>query len=306
MNQIFKRLRSYHPALTLEALHRFEESHVFPGCLFQGDPSIPFESLSLEHDGLVMSGWCLNPTATEGLLVFGGNNVPLAPLAEEFSKRFPNHKIYLMPYPGYEGQPGRPSEDSLTRLARSLYHLASQSCSSIDVLGMSLGTGVATFVATHESVRRLVLVTPYDTMLSPAKNLFPYLPVSLLMRHQFPSLQWLSKMSHCPDIFILGAINDATIPRWSTENLFAGFRKKVEDFSKLLNTPIELPEIAWFDVAHRDVIGAGADQIASFLNQSLFTKAPDLISEITQVLDFPVETKDDRKAKAVFPRRSMI
>lgn len=265
-NPLFRRLQSRYPQISLEALHRFEDSHVFPGCQYEGEPQVEFEPLTLIQDGHQLKGWCLNAHAKEGLLIFGGNNVPLAPLSKELMDHFPHHRIHLMPYPGYEGQPGHPSQESLTRFARSLYHLAKQTCHHVDVLGMSLGTGVATFLASHEKIRKLVLVTPYDSMLSPAKHLFPYLPVRLLMRQTFPSLQWLSAMNHCPDTLFLGSLQDATIPKTSTEKLFDGFKQKVEEFSKLLNRPIQLPDIAWFDVAHRDVLRAGAEEITRFLN----------------------------------------
>jgi pimeloyl-ACP methyl ester carboxylesterase len=253
-------------ASPLEALHRFEEGHVFPGCAPNGDPAGSFARLSLDLAGLPLSGWCLNPDAPDALIVFGGNNVPLAPLAPDLRACFPRHRIYLVPYPGYEGQPGRPGEKIITDLASLLYRTAREAGGEIDVIGMSLGTGVATWLASHATLRRLVLVTPYDSMLSPARHLFPWLPVHLLMRHRFSALQWLGDMTHCPDTLILGAIKDATIPRWSTERLFEGFKGRIEQFSALLGTPILLPDILWFDVAHRDVIRAGAADIMAFLN----------------------------------------
>ena len=258
-------------ASPLEALHRFEERHIFPGCQPSGDPAVPFAPLALELEGVTLRGWCLNKDAPNALIVFGGNNVPLSPLAPELQNRFPRHRIYLVPYPGFEGQPGRPGEKPMTSLASLLYRTAREDGGEVDVIGMSLGTGVATWLAAHASVRRLVLVTPYDSMLSPARHRFPWLPVSLIMRHRFSSLSWLGEMNHCPDTLILGATFDATIPRSSTERLFEGFRQKVSEVSALLQTPL-LPDIVWFDVPHRDVIRAGAAQIMDFLN----TPLPDL------------------------------
>jgi len=53
------------------------------------------------------------------------------------------------------------------------------------VFGRSLGTAVATHVAAHRPVARAILVSPYDSLASVGQGHYPFLPVSLMLRHRF-------------------------------------------------------------------------------------------------------------------------
>lgn len=52
-------------------------------------------------------------------------------------------------------------------------------------MGRSLGTAVAVHLASARPVRGVVLISPFESMADVAKVHFPYLPVSLLLKHRF-------------------------------------------------------------------------------------------------------------------------
>jgi len=58
----------------------------------------------------------------------------------------------------------------------------------IVVFGRSLGTAIAAHVAALRPVVAVVLASPYDSLVELGKQHYPWLPVSLLLRHRFDAL----------------------------------------------------------------------------------------------------------------------
>lgn len=124
-----------------------------------------------------------------------------------------SRKFYVLEYPGYADRPGRPGEKSMTDAAvQALDQLSHGGAQSIWVLGESIGTGVACGAMRErpQLVRALVLITPFDSLVHAAQVHYPMLPVSLLIRHRFNSVENL-KGYPGPVAFIL-AENDRTVP----------------------------------------------------------------------------------------------
>lgn len=71
---------------------------------------------------------------------------------------------YLMPYRGYEEQMGRPRERDFVADGIALVDEARKTHARVGILGISIGTGVATQVALARKPDKLWLVTPYDKM----------------------------------------------------------------------------------------------------------------------------------------------
>ena len=57
----------------------------------------------------------------------------------------------------------------------------------MDVLGRSLGSAVAVHVATRRPLAHVVLVTPFDSLVATAADLFPGLPTALLVTDRWDS-----------------------------------------------------------------------------------------------------------------------
>ena len=87
----------------------------------------------------------------------------------------------------------------------------------IIVMGRSLGTGVAVALASVRKVRGLILVSPYDSLLSVAKELYPFLPVSLILTHRFDSIA-KAPLITAPLLAII-ASDDTIIHRRHSERL---------------------------------------------------------------------------------------
>mgnify|MGYP000539588710 CR=1 FL=1 len=164
----------------------------------------------LVNDGLSLKVWRTIEKSDKALIYFGGNNEEVSANIRKYRELFPDHTVYLHNYRGYGGSEGKPTEEGLFADALALYdHLAARH-GSIDVIGRSLGTGVAVFLASQREVQNLALVTPYDSITSVAVDQYPFLPVRRLLKDRFDSLARATMLT--ANTLLLIAENDELIP----------------------------------------------------------------------------------------------
>jgi len=156
------------------------------------------------------------------LIYFGGNAEDVSLSMPSFSVGFPESAIYLLHYRGYGGSSGKPSEKALFADALTLFDEAHAEHPDVDVVGRSLGSGVAVYVASLRPVTRLVLVTPFDSLEELAAAQFPYVPVRWLMLDKYES--WRYAPSVTAPTLIIAAEHDEIVPRASTALLQSRFK----------------------------------------------------------------------------------
>ena len=178
------------------------------------------------HDGTGLHGW-LRHTVEEphsrGLVIYFGGN------AEEVSGQIHDAQM-LAPwstaafnYRGYGLSKGRPSEAALTADALAIYDRFAKrddiDPSRIVVLGRSLGSAVAVQLAASRPVHAVVLVSPFDSLRSIARKQYPFVPVSLLLKHPFDSLARAVNIE--APLLVLAGEHDDLIP--------PGFSRRLHD-----------------------------------------------------------------------------
>jgi pimeloyl-ACP methyl ester carboxylesterase len=118
------------------------------------------------------------------VLYFGGNAEEVSWMLEQ-ARRAPGTGWLLVDYRGYGSSSGSPSAKALGEDGLRWYDRFAGR--RIFVFGRSLGSGVAVHVAAARPVAGVVLVAPFDSMVEMGKHYYPFLPVSLLLRHRFES-----------------------------------------------------------------------------------------------------------------------
>src|SRR5215469_12629606 len=100
--------------------------------------------------------------------------------------------VYIVEYPGYENRPGSPSETSLEQSSDQAFRLLANN-RPIYLVGESLGTGVATYLAGKhpDTVAGVALLAPYNNLVDVAQAHMVIIPVGLLLRDRFPSEKYL-------------------------------------------------------------------------------------------------------------------
>jgi pimeloyl-ACP methyl ester carboxylesterase len=119
-------------------------------------------------DGAVLEGWSSTPLdgpAAGALLYFGGRNENVA-WAADMASFNPGWAVHAFNYRGFGGSTGRASERRAKADARALLDVvtARLPCAELAVAGRSLGTAVALAVAAEARPRRLVLMSPFESV----------------------------------------------------------------------------------------------------------------------------------------------
>lgn len=177
----------------------------------------------LINEGVRLRGWVVNPGHEKALLYFGGNGERIEDSRHDLGLWFPDRTIYLLPYRSYAASEGEPSEHALVSDARALFDRVARDHTSIAVVGRSLGSGVATQLAASRPVERLVLVTPFDSLVRVAAGYFSWLPVNALMRDRFESWRYVNDI-RCP-VLVIRAEEDEVIPAERTLALLKAFKQ---------------------------------------------------------------------------------
>jgi pimeloyl-ACP methyl ester carboxylesterase len=135
----------------------------------------------------------VQPAAGRVLLVYGQGSwsVGCAHYADEIQSAAPLD-FYILEYPGYADRAGSPSE-------RNFFDAADEALRTLGtngpvyVLGESLGTGVAAYLAgAHPGkIAGLILLSPYNCLTDVAQYRKPFLPAWLLLADRFPSADYL-------------------------------------------------------------------------------------------------------------------
>lgn len=170
---------------------------------------------SVAAEGAKLSGWLIparEPKQAPLVFYFGGNAEDISLTGLDVSTRADANFVF-MNYRGYGASEGTPSEAALSADAVQVYdemvRTAPHNGKRI-LFGRSLGSGVGIYLASRRQIDAAVLVTPFDSVRNLARSYFPWLPVSLLLRHPFDSLSLAPKLD-IPALFLL-AERDEVVP----------------------------------------------------------------------------------------------
>ena len=195
----------------------------------------------------------VRPHAGPGaVLYFGGNGEDVSSSVDPLIAAFPDREIVMLHYRGYGGSAGTPTEADIAADAAGLFDRVHAEHPDVIVIGRSLGTGIAARLASTRPVARLVLVTPYDSLLAIAQRQFWFAPVSWLLLDKYESWRYVPRIT--APVLILRAEYDELIPAESTEKLRARFpagqvRYVVVPASHntILDDPLYVRSLAAFD-----------------------------------------------------------
>lgn len=180
------------------------------------------EAIYLYNDLSRIKVWKAGAENRHAIIYFGGNAEQVALNIPSFQQHLPGYDFYLMNYRGYGGSTGAPSETALYVDALSLYDLVNANYETVSLIGRSLGSGVATYVAANRSVDTLALITPYDSIERVAQSKFPFIPVSYLLHDKYDSAGRAHDIT--ATTLIVAAESDGVIPLQFTESLANSFQ----------------------------------------------------------------------------------
>lgn len=158
--------------------------------------------------------------ATGLLLYFHGNTRSIkgwARYAKDFYKY--NYDVVLVDYRGFGKSTGKRSEKEMLQDMQFVYDELKKICSEdhIIVYGRSIGSGFATWLASRNNPRYLILDAPYYSFRKEVQRFLPILPVRFVLRYHLRTDQWIKEVK-C-HTYILHGTRDWLIPIKHSMNL---------------------------------------------------------------------------------------
>jgi fermentation-respiration switch protein FrsA (DUF1100 family) len=125
-----------------------------------------------------------------------------------------------MDYRGYGKSRGKRSEKAMLADAMQFYEYTKNQYDEkeITVYGRSLGTTFATYVASNNKPKQLLLETPFHDLKSLAQRYYPVFPIGLALRFNFKSNEYMKTVS-CP-VHIFHGTDDQVVPYRYGKQLF--------------------------------------------------------------------------------------
>ena len=190
------------------------------------------EEISLPTaDGHRLHGWFVRNSDTPlspAVIYFGGNAEEVSGFALK-AQELRGLSFALFNYRGYGRSEGSPSEAALFDDALAIYDFVGArpgvDRKHIVAFGRSLGSGVATYLASQRPLAAVILVTPYDSLSAVAQARYPYVIVDLLLKHPFDSVTRARAINAPLLALIAGA--DTVIPPRHAQRLASAWRGPV-------------------------------------------------------------------------------
>lgn len=163
------------------------------------------------------------------VLYFHGNRRNIeryAPYAKDFTGK--GYEVWMIDYPGFGKSTGKRTEQRMYNDAMLVYDIAKKTTppDRIIIYGKSLGTGVASYLASKKTCKRLMLETPYYSIPDLAWFHFPLYPSKQMSRFAFPVYEYLPKVQSPVTIF--HGTHDRIIPYFHATELRAFLQGKDE------------------------------------------------------------------------------
>lgn len=128
--------------------------------------------------------------------------------------------FFVLEYPGYGKRPGAPYKDSFNSSAEEAYQVLRETHpeAEIVVVGESIGSGPASHLATTDHPpARIVLITPFDSMINLASHHAGWFPASLIIKDDWDNIKALEDFNGQLQIF--GALQDRITPFMMSKRL---------------------------------------------------------------------------------------
>jgi len=205
----------------------FQERFIFHPEKLSKDFIFQYENQDVEeyniqlHDQVLINGLHFKAKNSKGVVFYLKGNSRSIKGWGKFAVDFTLHgwDVIMMDYRGFGKSKGKRSQQAMKDDVQAIYNKIKENVDEkyIIVYGRSLGTGLATKIASVNNPRMLILACPYYSMSNNAKRYLPFIPLGLVMRYSMPTYKWM-KYVKCP-INIIHGTNDKIIPLKSSLRL---------------------------------------------------------------------------------------
>ena len=190
------------------------------------DVGLDYELVALAtSDGLKLSAWYIAHDDAIGSAIFchgnAGNISHRLATIKALNRRM-KLNVLVFDYRGFGQSEGRPDEPGLYKDAQAawdyLVTTKGESSDRVVLIGRSLGGAVAIDLAKRHEPAALLVESTFTSLIGVAKAHYGLLPVDLLLRHRYESIDKIGDL-RCPKLFFHG-LDDSLVPFQQGRELF--------------------------------------------------------------------------------------
>ena len=160
-------------------------------------------------DNIILDGAFVKNGEHNPLIIYFGGNSNNAFAFLNVVKDIKDFNFLVFNYRGYANSRGKPSQNKIFSDSIEIYdHFAKGK--DVYLIGRSLGSSVAAYLASKRDVKGVVLITPFDSILNMAQDKYPYLPMKFLLKHPFETYRYIEYVR--APVAIINVENDEVIP----------------------------------------------------------------------------------------------
>ncbi|MEN4052935.1 MULTISPECIES: alpha/beta hydrolase [Sulfurimonas] len=153
-------------------------------------------------DGVELEGVVYEPEYPHStLLVFVGRSHDAVGLINRFAKLYPQVRIITFNYRSYGKSEGVPNEKNLLQDGLKIAQLIKKNYGDFYLLGFSIGSSVAAYVASKVDVKALFLVGAFDSIPSLAAKKFG-INVAAMIRYKFQTKKFMQNVHAASYLFV--------------------------------------------------------------------------------------------------------
>jgi len=202
------------------------------------------------HENVRLEGIVYEPEGKteKSVLYFGGKEQDSVTMVAKLSMHHPTVRFIAFNYRGYGTSHGKPTEKSLYADALKVYDWAQSRYEKVSLMGYSLGSNIASYVASRRKVESIILVAAFDSALAMARLKFSLMP-KMLMRCRLDTIHHVKSIK--APLYLYAATDDTVVPieqarkiKGSVQNLSRYREISGYDHAELLFSPEMTKELS--------------------------------------------------------------
>ena len=189
-----------------------------------------FEEINIKtKDGVTLNGLLFKSENAKGLIFYLHGNAGALNSWGNVAKTYTdlNYDVFLLDYRGYGKSEGKITNQEQLYHDNQIFYdelIKRYNENKVVILGYSIGTGLASKLASDNNPRLLILQAPYYSMIDMMKNTYSIIPIFIL-KYKFETNEYLKKCEM--PIIIFHGNQDNVIYYGSSIKLKEHFKSKV-------------------------------------------------------------------------------
>jgi hypothetical protein len=161
------------------------------------------------ENGVELEGVLYEPeNAKETLLFFAGRSHDVVGIISKLAKSYPKSRVVAFNYRSYGKSGGKLSEKNILEDGLKIAELIQKNYGDFYLLGYSLGSNIASYVASKQKVKALFLIGAFDSIASLAKSkfvdrgYFPMIDLSKVFRYKLTTGKYVAEVQADTYLFV--------------------------------------------------------------------------------------------------------